>query len=124
MLERLGRHGAVKVVALRVIATYALQEVHLLLRLGALGDDTQIHESSHGHDGLKDAFAALRLILSSEEAHVDFQDVDRDVLQHVERGITAAEIVHEDGEAESFETGDRIGHFLVFCVRAFGDLEL
>ena len=88
------------------------------------GDDAQIHESSHGHDGLKDAFAALRLILSSEEAHVDFQDVDRDVLQHVERGITAAEIVHEDGEAESFETGDRIGHFLVFCVRAFGDLEL
>ena len=81
----LGVHGAVEVVALGVVAADVLQETHLLLRLGAFGDDAQVHEAGHGHDGLEDALAASRVVVAVQEAHVDLEYVDGDVLQHVER---------------------------------------
>ena len=122
-LERRRLHRARVVVALRVRAPHVQKEVHLLARLHAFGDDGQVQPARHADDRFHDVLAAP--VVAVEEAHVDLQHVDVDVLQHVERRVAAAEVVHEHGEAALGQLVER-GHDAIgaFRIGALGDLHL
>ena len=70
------------------------------LCLHALDDDAHLEIVRHLDDAPQDGGRALRIFEILHKSHVDLQNIDRHVLEHVERTVAAAEIVHEDREAD------------------------
>ena len=83
--ELAGRHRLAEQVALHLVAVVLAQEVELRLGLHALGDHRQAQAVGHGDDGAGD----LRILLAAghavDEAAVDLQHVDGELLEVVER---------------------------------------
>ena len=114
--------GAAVVEALQFLAADIPQELGLLLRLDALGErvDAEFlgHAYDRGHDG-----AAL-LCEGMEECHVELERVEAVVLEHVERGIAAAEVVEPDLAAFLLEVAQSLAYGIVLeheCI--FRDLQ-
>ena len=106
--EFLARDRAGVVVALDHVAAERAQKVDLLARLYALrhgGDAEPFRHADDRGDDRADLAAALEAL---KKFHVDLELVDVDVLEHVERGEAAAEIVDRDGEAVRVETLDDV----------------
>ena len=91
-----------------------LQEIGLLLGLDALSErvDPQAHRQAHELRDDDLAIVALAFVDSPDEAHVELDQVEADVLQRIERRITAAEIVHPDLEPQLLECLDLSPHEL------------
>jgi len=94
LLKILRRHGAAKIVALHIAGAQILQIVRLLPGLYALGDDGQPQPVGHADDGAEDIAGAGLVPAAAEKAHIQLQKVHRHVLEHIQRGIAAAEIIH------------------------------
>ena len=101
------------------------QEGALLLGLHAFGNDPKIDQPGHRDDGFQDALALARLTaLHVQQLHVQLEHIAVEVLQHVERRVAAAEVVHvhrEPGHAQLVhELRDNL---VVLHVGALGDLD-
>ena len=66
----------------------------MLLRLDALGKCLDAEVLGHGDDRTDDAARLLREV--AQKAHVELDEVDRVVLEDVQRRVAAAEIVEPD----------------------------
>ena len=96
----------------------------LLERFHALHDHRRIHPAGHADHRRQDAVAPGRVRLAGEEFHVDLEDVHRNVLERVEGGIPAAEIVHQDFKPVGTERAHGAEQlFRVVGVRAFGNFQ-
>ena len=118
------RHGLEEVVALRVQAVRRLQHGHLLRGLHALGDDGQVQPVCHIHHRLHDLHAlAAVLLIHVDELHVQLDGIDVGILEHIQRGIPAAEIVHHHREALAVQSLNGVFHHLgVLGHHGLGDL--
>lgn len=88
------RQWAPIVVALDLLAAERAQEIDVLLRLRSLSQHVDAHLLGHQDDGADDLAAVL--VEVAQEALVDLELVELVVLQDVERGIGAAEVVEPD----------------------------
>lgn len=97
-------HWFSEVVALDFFASDALQEIELFFRLDAFSE--YLHADFFGHaDGAFDD--ALRFFGEvRQEFHIDLQFIEAVVLEDIQRGIAAAEVVHPDLEACFMEIVD------------------
>ena len=124
--ETLGRHGAVKIEALHIPDIHIREILHQLRRLHALHDQGRSQGFGHIDDRLENA-DAFELISHGkvQELRVQLDNIHVHAAQHVQRGIAAAEIVHEDGEA--FFAQLRHGRpdpVRIIHIRGFGDFHL
>ncbi len=98
--------------ALDIVAARRPQELQLEQRLDALGHRDHAEILGDADDAEQDGRAAGRRFHIGEEAHIQLQDVHRDVLQHVQRGIPAAEIVHHDLESRASQLVGRLDELI------------
>ena len=120
------RHGAVKIVALRVLAVHLQQQTFLFSGLHALGDEADAQHVGHVDDGFQNPHAAAAGALTHlQEFHVQLDDIHGDLPQHVQAGIPAAEIIHQDGQAQPVQAVNGLGHAVrIAHVGGLGDLHL
>ena len=118
------RHGLEEIVALRVQAVCGLQHGHLFRGLHTLGDDGQVQPVCHIHHRLHDLHAlAAVLLIHVDELHVQLDGIDVGILEHIQRGIPAAEVVHHDREALAVQPLNGAFHHLgVLGHHGLGDL--
>ncbi|MPM76511.1 hypothetical protein SDC9_123509 [bioreactor metagenome] len=102
-----------EVIALHIDAAEAFQIVGLSLSLHAFRYYGQPEPMGHTNHRAQDIAAARAVGAVAEEFHVELEDVHSDVLQRVERGISAAEIVHFHGEAGFSQRLDRVYELLL-----------
>ncbi len=124
LVEVLARDGLAIVVALDLLAADLTQEVALLLCLRALGQRVDVEVLGHADEGLEDLAALLRERM--QELHVELYRVEVVVLEHIERGIAAAEIVEQHGIAPLLEAADAVKyrlHLVDECVLRDLDLQ-
>ena len=116
--QRLG-----EIVALEPVAADAPEEIHLLLGLHALHQGDHGDILGHGDHGGDDPLGAE--VHVRQEAHVDLQLVEDVILQGVEGGIAAAEIVHPDLIAGAAELLNDPGQdAALYAEGALGDLDV
>ena len=58
-----------------------------------------MHPFCHTHNGVQYIASAACFIFVIEEFQIKLQHVNRKRLEHVQRGVAAAEIVHQDLES-------------------------
>ena len=83
-----------------------------------------MHPFGHADDGIQNISAASRRPFLREKFQIDFEDVDGEILEHIEGGVAAAEIVHENLKAyvlQFFRHGDDL--LGIFGVSAFRKLQ-
>jgi len=111
--------GTAVIEALQFLAADIPQELGLLLCLDALGERVDAEFLGHAYDRGHDGAALLRE--GMEERHVELERVEAVVLEHVERGIAAAEVVEPDlaafllEMAQSPAYGIVLEHECIFC---------
>ncbi len=93
------RHRPRVEVALHVKTADGKQVIGLRLGLDALGDHGHAEPFRHADDRFEDVAAARGIARAGKKAHIELEDVRRHVLERVERGIPAPEIIDFDGEA-------------------------
>ncbi len=115
--------GLAEIEPLHFGAADLLEEVHLILRLHALADRVHAQRRGHLHQ-LGQYDPAVGLVQPAHEAHVEFQQVELDALQYVQRRIPAAEVVHPHREAQRLEALDlRLHELKVAADDALRDLD-
>ena len=120
--ELLNGHRAAVVISLHHLAADLMQEQHMLRALRAFGERAHAKRLRHVDDSRDDPLCLFRE--RREEAHVELDDVDVEILQRMERRIFAAEIVEPDLVALRAEVFD--GHFELVRVldeRALAELD-
>ena len=100
------RERLAEIVALQLGAADLLQKVHLRFGLHALAERVHAQRRGHLHELREDDLPVVALVELTHEAHIELEQVKADALQHVQRGIAAAEVVHPHGEAELLEARD------------------
>ncbi|MCY1276714.1 hypothetical protein D9M70_253820 [compost metagenome] len=123
--ELVRRHRPAEEEALHLVARVFAEEVQLFLALHALGDHHQVQAVGHGDDGAGDLRVLFAVGQAVDEAAVDLQHVDGELLEVVERGIAGAEVIHRHRQAEALQPGEglhRLGD--VAHQDAFGQLQL
>ena len=73
------------------------------LLLDALGDHGQREGSADAEDGFEQVAALAAVVQRRHEAAVDLEDVDRHPLQVREGGVSGAEVVDRDANAEGLD---------------------
>ena len=113
-------HRTTVEVALDLFAADGAEEIHLFLRLGAFSERMDAEGFRHEDDGFDD-FPAL-VIEIAQEGHIDLQFIEVEILQHIEGGVAASEVVHPALVARFPEAVDFALELLaVFDEGAFGD---
>ena len=77
------------------------QEVHLRLRLDALGGHGHAERLRHRDDRRDDRSAAVIGFDFREEAAVDLQVIDREFAQVAQRRVAGAKVIERDGDVEA-----------------------
>ena len=120
--ELIGWHRLAEIVALELLAADGLQERDLLRRLHALGECVHAELLRHGYDSREQL--AARRVERAQEVHVELDDVELIVLEHVEGGVAAAEVVEPDLIAARAESLDAVADELaVLDKRVLRDLD-
>ena len=103
-----------------------LQKVQLLAVLDTFSNDFEIEFVDHVHHVLYDNFVVVLVVADViQEGLVELDDVDVQVLEGVERGITCAEVVNRYGNIVLTELVYEFLHGdLVFVIRGFGQFYL
>ena len=97
MKEFILRHGLGVIIALYMVASYALQQFYLFLGLRAFCQKSQFQLVCHTDHLLQNQFS---LVGDHEVFHkffVQFYGVKRCLHKNVQGGIAAAEIIHQQG---------------------------
>src|SRR5216684_1308861 len=123
-LEAVALDGPAEVVPLRVRAVQLLQNRELLGRLHPLGDDFEVEALRQGEDGVHDLRPLLRLADALDEAAVDLERVDGELVQVAERRVAGAEVVEIEAHAHRPQLGHVVGHVAVLLhEEALGHLQ-
>ena len=124
LLELLKGHGLGEIVALEESTAHVCQLGVLLLRLNALGQGGYVQLVREADDVLDYGRCLAVAVRGGQELHVYLQHVNRHILQKVQGGITAAEVVHLHDEACLAQVLEGL-HPLVLIVHhhGLGDLD-
>ena len=117
------RQWRVEIISLDVFTPDCFQPIDLLLGLGTLSDDHQMQLLGHHNHGLDDFHAFTGILLAQlDELRVQFDHIDINVFEHVQRGICRTEIIHQHHDASRMQFADGVLHHgQVFRHGAFGD---
>ena len=123
--DLLERHRRAEEIPLQDLAADRLEERVLLLRLHALRERMEAELLRH-IDDCRENHARLRLRLEiAQERHIDLQHIELEILQIVERGIAAAEIIHPELEPLPAQAADlRLEERIALVERALRDLDV
>ena len=91
-----------------MITPVVLQPLQLLPGLHPLCNHTQFHPAGQAYDEGQDALGSRPGNLRLDELHIQLQYVDWHFREHIQRGITAAEIVHLDDKAKLPQVAQRL----------------
>src|SRR3569623_2140982 len=94
------RHRAIQEIALYRIAAVRNQKIELLLSFHAFGDDMQAKMARHAENGLDDCSIVTVGRCIVDEAFIDFQFVNRQLLEIGKTGIAGSEIVDRKTDAK------------------------
>src|SRR5437868_10691119 len=83
--ERVGRHRAAEQITLNFVTAVLPQEIKLLVGFDALGDHREVEAVGHGDDCPGDLCILFTGWQAVDESAVDFQYVDRELLEVIER---------------------------------------
>ena len=92
------RHRLGEKVALGVIAAHRPQTVDLFPRFGALGHHAELFPVGQLHDMAQNTLGLRLGGLVAHKLHVQLENVQRHLGEHVQAGIAAAEVIHLDHE--------------------------
>ena len=95
-----GGHGPRKEVTLNVVAADLPQALQLLPGLHALRHHAQIQPAGQSHNEPQDSLLHGLGGFASDELHVQLQDVQLHLVEHIEGRIAAAEVIHFNDEAQ------------------------
>lgn len=119
-----GRHRPAKQITLYLIAGVLTEELQLLLGLDPLGDYFHVQAVCHGDDGPGDLRILFAVGQAVDEAAVDFQHIDGELLEVIERRVTGAKIINRDAQPEFFQLGQGLqGVGDIAHQDAFGQLQ-
>lgn len=124
-LKRGAGHGLCKIVALYVVAADLLQTLQLRPGLHALGHYAQIHPAGQIHDKAQDPLIHGLGRLALDEFHIQLQNVQRHLIEHIQGGVAASKVVHFNDKAQLPQPAYR-GRQLVRMLRvgALRDLQM
>src|SRR5205807_9840926 len=100
-------HGRSKEVPLHQIAPLCAQELILLGRFDAFGDDLQSEAVAHRNDGFHDGVVAAGPAYTGHERAIDLDMVRIEAAKIIERRVARAEIVDGNLSAGSLERANR-----------------
>ena len=124
LLELFDRHRLAEEVALDVMDAHGAEEGGLGLGLDAFDDHREVDRAGYGDDAFDDLPLLAVIAFVGEEAVVELDAVDVEVLQRVEGRDARAEIIHEDVHAGGVAFGDERGNLaFVIDVGRFGDFD-
>ena len=113
-------HGFGKIISLNIITADFPQLFKLLPGLHAFRHHTQIHPTGKTHGKTKDSLAGLLFRFILDKLHIQLQNVNGHLIEHVQGGITAAEIVHLYDKAQFPQPPRHLNDLRrVFRIRAF-----
>ena len=118
-------HGLAQQVALGIVAAQLPQAAQLLPGFHTLGHHLQVHPAGQAHDKAQNALIHGLGGFVADELHVQLQHIQLHLVEHVQRGVAAAEIVHLDDEAQGAQlihSGDNLRR--AFSVGALGDFQM
>ena len=122
--DRFKRNRPAEIEALQPGAADLLEEAYMFRGLNAFTDGLGSQGRCHAHQLGQNDFSALSLVKALQEAHVELDQLEADALQHVQRGVAAAEVVHPDRKTELLETGNLLPHKIkVTADGGFRDLD-
>src|SRR5882724_9646928 len=98
-----------EVVALRVRAVHLAQQIELLLGLHSLGHHFHVQAAGEREDGVDDLQGVVGRADALDEAAVDLQRVDGELVQVAERAVSGAEVVEIDADAHRPQLGHGLG---------------
>src|SRR5207253_531606 len=105
-------------------AAVLFEELELFLRLDALGDHANVQRLAHRDHGRNDCSVASSALDVVNERLIDFQSIDREPLQVIERGMSHAEIIDRDAHSEILEIEKNLGgQVRILHGGALGDLD-
>ena len=118
-------HGLGKEVALHVVAADVADVLQLLPGLHALGHHAEVQPAGQLDDEAEDALLRRFGCLALDELHVQLQDVQLHLVQHVQGGVAAAEVVHLDDEAKGAQMRHGVDDLLrILSIGALRDLQM
>ena len=99
-LKPRGGHGPVEEEALHITDIHIRKVIHQVRGFHALHDQRRRQGFGHVNHGFQDADAPELLpLIKMQELGVQLDDIHVQAAEHIQGGIAAAEIVHQDGEA-------------------------
>jgi hypothetical protein len=98
-----GVHGFGEVETLAAGAAHGFEFFQLLGVFDALGDDIHAEGAGEGEDGADDEAGFVIVDDALDEGAVDFEGVEGEALEVVQRGVAGAEVVHVEADAEFFK---------------------
>src|ERR1700743_68023 len=101
--ELLDRRRAAEQEALYLVAGFVAQELQLGVGLDALGQHRQTEAAAQSEHRADDGGCLAVGVYGLDEGAVDLDLVEREGTQVRQRGITGAEIVHRDADAERLD---------------------
>src|SRR5471030_2763007 len=111
-INRLGRRGLGKQVALHLVAAGKPEQNPLMLRLHPLDHHRQAERAAERYDRLDDHATIGGAAKRTDKAAVDLELVERKALQVAKIGITRAEIIECKAHAERMQVLDALDHLL------------
>ena len=123
--EELVEHqGLCVVVALEASDLIALQDVAHAFRFDALDADLRAEDGGEVRNALDDLSVGVAFLYHLNEAAVDLDDVEGNLLEDADRGETGAEVVEGDEDALGLEAGkDTLQEVDIEEAATLGDLE-
>src|SRR6185436_11950699 len=85
---------------LRLVAAQLLEHVKGVHRLDSLGDDSNAETMCHSDDGRHERGALSRFAEILDESRIDFEAVDRQLLQIAQRRVSRAEVIERNVQSE------------------------
>src|SRR5260370_8872006 len=110
---------------MKFVTAVLLEEVELFLRLHTFGDHTNVQSLAHRDHGRDDCSVASSTRDVLDEGLIDFQSVDREALQVIQRGMPYAKIVDGNAHPDVLQVEKHLSaHGRVEHGRALRDLDL
>src|SRR5712664_928067 len=123
-LELQGLDRTAEVIALRVGAAHLAQQIELLLGLHALGHHLHVQAVGEREDGVDDLQPVVGGAHALDEAAVDLERIDGELVQVAEGAVPGPEVVQIDADAHRPQLDHGLGDVRVLVhQQRLGDLE-
>lgn len=118
-------HGLCKIIPLGIVTAHRPKPLNLLLCLYALGHHAEMQPVCHADHIAQNALVIRLCDFALNELHIQLQNAQRHLAEHIQRGVPAAEIVHLHNKAQTAQLHYRADELAgLFRIDALCDLKM